>query len=192
MRVEGKQLYLRESSFDDCAIFARWEVRPEVTEFFTMDRDRDYEQVVREYLGRLNDPTKMQFTVCLRETDEPVGRIYLSRIDAHDDSLDITRIYIAEKAMRGKGLGEEALQLALYYAFAERHCERVSLDHFAENRIAAKLYRKTGFHPEGIMRNAGKKNAGYVDLHLMSMLREEYSAVSGSWPVLPYCKVTQE
>ena len=44
------------------------------------------------------------------------------------------------------------------------------------NKIAAKLYLKVGFSYEGIMRNAGKKDGKYVDLHLMSMLRDEYFA----------------
>lgn len=179
MRLEGKRLYLRESSFDDCAIFARWEVRPEVTEFFTMNKDRDYEEVVREYIGRLPDPTQAQFTICLMGTDQPMGRIWLSRIDDHYHSLDITRIYIAEPVMRGKGYGEEALLLTLQYAFAVKHCERVTLDHFTGNKPAAALYQKVGFQYEGIMRHGGRKDGEYVDLHLMSMLQEEYAARYG-------------
>ena len=39
---------------------------------------------------------------------------------------------------------------------------------------AASLYEKVGFVEEGVMRCAGKKNGKYVDLRLMSMLKEEY------------------
>ena len=67
---------------------------------------------------------------------------------------------------------------ALKLAFEEMRRERVTLDHFAENEIASKLYLKTGFHYEGVMRHGGKKDGMYVDLHLMSMLREEYFAVN--------------
>ena len=67
---------------------------------------------------------------------------------------------------------------ALKLAFEEMCRERVTLDHFAENEIASKLYLKTGFHYEGVMRHGGKKDGMYVDLHLMSMLREEYFAVN--------------
>ena len=62
MRLEGKRVYLRESSFDDCRYFAEWEKKPEVTEFFTINESRDYEEVVREYFDRLPDPTQVQFT----------------------------------------------------------------------------------------------------------------------------------
>ncbi len=176
VETEDSRLYLRQSTFDDCRYFAQWEVQPAVTEFFTINEGRDYEEVVREFLGREGDETQVQFTVCLKENDQPVGRIYISRIDDHYDSLDITRIYIADPAMRGKGLGEEALRLALQYAFEERNCERVTLDYFTGNNIASTLYRKVGFKNEGNMRHGGKKNGMYVDLHLMSMLRDEYFA----------------
>lgn len=174
MKLEGKNVYLRESSFDDCRWFAEWEKRPEVTEFFTINESRDYEEVVREYFERVPDPTQVQFTICSMADDRPMGRIYISRIDDHYDSLDITRIYIADSSMRGKGLGEEALRLALDYAFQVRGCERVTLDYFTGNEIASALYRKAGFVNEGTMRHGGKKNGQYVDLHLMSMLRAEY------------------
>ena len=44
--MESKNLIIRETVFDDCKYFAEWEVLPEVTEFFTIDEGRDYEQVV--------------------------------------------------------------------------------------------------------------------------------------------------
>ena len=172
------RIYLRESTFDDCGCFAEWETQPAVTRFFTIDAGRNYEEVVTEFVRRQEDADKLQLTVCLRQNDKPIGRIYISNIDDHYDSLDITRIYIADPAIRGQGLGEEALRAALKLAFEEMCRERVTLDHFAENEIASKLYLKTGFHYEGVMRHGGKKDGMYVDLHLMSMLREEYFAVN--------------
>ena len=158
--MEMAQIYLRESTFADCEYFAVWETQPAVTQFFTIDADRDYEEVVTEFVHRQND--------------KPIGRIYISNIDDHYDSLDITRIYIADPAIRGRGLGEAALRAALKLAFEELHCERVTLDHFTANQIASQLYLKVGFQYEGVMRHGGKKDGQYVDLHLMSMLRSEY------------------
>ena len=59
MRLEGKHVYIRESSFDDCKYFAEWEKKPEVTEFFTINATRDYEEVVREFIERLPDSTQV-------------------------------------------------------------------------------------------------------------------------------------
>ena len=172
----SQNIYLRLSTREDCVQFAEWEKEPAVTRFFTINQGRSYDDVLKEYEERLGDDTQVQFTVCLKETDEPVGRIYISRIDDHYDSLDITRIYIADPNLRGKGYGREALSIALAYAFLERGCERVTLDYFTGNEIAASLYRKTGFVEEGVMRHGGKKDGVYIDLHLMSILRDEYFA----------------
>ncbi|MDD4377895.1 MAG: GNAT family protein [Eubacteriales bacterium] len=172
--MESKNLILRETVFDDCKHFAKWEILPEVTKFFTMDEERTYEDVVTEYVRYGLDPSKMQFTIVFKENSIPIGKIYLSRINYKEDSLDITRIYIADNDFRGKGYGEEALRMILEFSFINLHMERVTLDHFSGNKIASELYQKVGFQYEGVMRNAGKKNGKYVDLHLMSMLRAEY------------------
>lgn len=174
MLEERTKIELRKSVFSDLEYFARWESMPEVTKFFTIDDGRTYEMTVREFYEREEDKNARQFTICAADTGEPVGRIYVSNINSHYDSLDITRIYIAEPSMRGRGLGGEALRLALRWAFEEMGCERVTLDYFTDNFIAASLYEKTGFVKEGVMRCGGKKNGEYVDLCLMSMLRDEY------------------
>lgn len=173
-KTRTERVFLRKSTFDDCKYFAEWEQLDTVTEFFTINKGRDYEEVVSEFIGRNEDTDKLQLTICLKENEKPIGRIYISNIDKHYDSLDITRIYIADKAIRGQGLGEEALKAALKLAFEEMDMERVTLDHFTENSIASALYLKLGFKYEGVMRHGGKKDGKYVDLHLMSMLRDEY------------------
>lgn len=73
----------------------------------------------------------------------------------------------------GKGYGRECMELLLDYCFNELKMERVSLDHYTGN-AAGELYLKLGFKYEGVMRNSAKKDNEYFDLHLMSMLREEY------------------
>ena len=49
--MESKNIILRETVFDDCRYFAEWECRPEVTEFFTMDEGRNYEDIVTEFVN---------------------------------------------------------------------------------------------------------------------------------------------
>lgn len=175
--MESSRLIIRPTIFEDCRYFADWvEQDPEVSEFFTMDQGRGYNEITEEYVIRTLDPTMLQFTIVSKESEEPVGRIWISRIDTHADSLDITRIYIGSKEFRGKGQGEESLRLLLEYCFINLHMERVTLDHMPQNKRAASLYQKLGFQYEGQMRHAGKKDGVYVDLMLMSMLRSEYYA----------------
>lgn len=171
--MEMNNVTIRTTVFNDCEYFARWESELDVTEFFSINSDRSYEDVVREFFLREFDETKLQYTICTEE-EVPIGRVYISKIDMDSDSLDITRIYIADKENRGKGYGEKALRSILDYCFMNLHMERVTLDHFEGNNTAAALYNKLGFKHEGLARNACRKDGKYYDLHLLSLLRSEY------------------
>ena len=176
MMMESKELLLRETIFSDCVFFAQCEKEKTVTEFFSMNENRSYEDVVREFLTAEQSPEQEMFTIVLKETERPIGKLWLTHINHEDDSLDLHRIYIADPKLRGRGYGETALRLILDYAFINLHMERVTIDHFMENNAAAGLYQKLGFKYEGIGRNACKKDGKYFDLHFMSMLRSEYYA----------------
>lgn len=169
--MEFENIIIRKSVFDDCEIFTKWEQQDYIKEFLTINKERTYEEVVREFILREQDSSNEQYTIILK--NKPIGRVYLSKISKEFDSMDITRIYIGEKEYLGKGYGREAMELLLNYCFNDLKMERVSLDHYTGN-IAGNLYLKLGFKYEGIMRNAAKRDNEYYDLHLMSMLREEY------------------
>lgn len=172
--MESKNLILRETTFGDCGIFSEWETKEDVKKFFSLDDDHGYEDVVRDFFTNVQDPSKRYFTITLKPEGNVIGRVYLSAVNRKQDSLDITRIYIADVEKRGMGYGEEAIRLILEYAFINLHMERVTIDHFSENDVARQLYHKIGFQDEGRMRHAAKKNGRYYDLQLMSMLRAEY------------------
>lgn len=169
--MESENIIIRKSIFDDCELFTKWEQQDYIKEFLTINKERTYEEVVREFILREQDPADEQYTIM--DKNKAIGRIYLSKISKEFDSMDITRIYIGEKEYMGKGYGRECMELLLDYCFNELKMERVSLDHYTNNK-AGDLYLKLGFKYEGIMRNAAKKDNKYFDLHLMSMLREEY------------------
>lgn len=173
-QMETKNLIIRESTFDDCKLFAEWESTPDVMEFFAMDEDRNYENLVSEFLYDKKDPTKKQYTITIKPGGTPIGRIIITRIDTHYDAMDITRIYIADPELRGRGYGTEALKRLLEHAFIYMHMERVTIDHFTRNGIAGEVYGQLGFVNEGVMRHACKKDGKYYDLQLKSMIRSEY------------------
>lgn len=172
--METKNLVIRDSTFADCKLFAEWESKQDVTEFFTMDDDRDYEYVVREYVDCDQKNQFLQMTILLKPREIPIGRLVISNINYRNDSLKIARIYIAEPEYRRKGYAKEALNEVLEYVFINMHMERVTVTVFTEDKIGKALCDSLGFVDEGILRNAGKKNGKYFDLYEKSMLRSEY------------------
>lgn len=172
--METQNFIIRETEFRDYEYFAVWEKDPVVTKYLSFDEERTYEDVVTEGLYNKFNKERIDLTIVARQSGEPVGRIYISRIDRHSDSLDITKFYIGDPKLWGKGIGREIMNEVLEYCFTFLHMERVTLDYYTGNKRASTLYESLGFKSEGVARNATKKDGKYYDLHLMSMLRSEF------------------
>ena len=188
-KMETKSLIIRPSRWEDIGLFYEWETKPEVTEFFSIRDGQTEEDVVRKYIK--DDPAARQFTILLKkeatggvegtaaggpaagaENAEPIGRIVLADIE-EGWKAELWRIYIADTKLRGRGLGKEAMQATMAYCFDQLKMERLYLDHYTGNP-AAYLYQSLGFKYEGVLRKNCRKNGVLYDVHLMSMLRDEY------------------
>ena len=190
-KMETKSLIIRPSRWEDIGLCYEWETKPEVTEFFSIRDGQTEEDVVRKYIKDDDDPAARQFTILLKkeatggvegtaaggpaagaENAEPIGRIVLADIE-EGWKAELWRIYIADTKLRGRGLGKEAMQATMAYCFDQLKMERLYLDHYTGNP-AAYLYQSLGFKYEGVLRKNCRKNGVLYDVHLMSMLRDEY------------------
>ncbi len=179
--IETERLVIRPSRWDDTDTFYEWELLPEVTKFFSIRDNQSKEDVVRKYVADSDDPKARQFTICLKAGTpgipeaggRMIGRIVLADIE-DEWKAEIWRIYIADTALRGRGLGKEAMLAMMKYCFEELNLKRLYLDHYTGNP-ASFLYQSLGFKYEGVLRDNCRKNGGLYDVHLMSMLASEYA-----------------
>lgn len=81
---------------------------------------------------------------------------------------------LVRKKSGGQGIGRDAFELLLNYAFNELNFHRLSLRVFSFNRRAITLYKKLGFKEEGIMREAFYRSGQWHDIHMMGILKGEY------------------
>lgn len=186
MILETNDLIIRPSEWADLDDFYMWEQLPEVTEFFSIRDGQTMEDVVKKYVSDEKDPKAQQFTILLKQEESDgfkvddfsygqtrkIGRIVLADIEDGWKG-EIWRIYIGEKTLRGKGYGKQAMEAMMGYCFDVLGFERLYLDHYTGNP-AAGLYLSLGFRYEGVLRKNCRKNGILYDVHLMSMLREEY------------------
>ncbi len=184
MVLETNDLIIRPTVWEDLEEFYQWEQKPEVTKFFSIRDGQTMEDVVRKYIADDMDPKAQQFTILLKEgTDEgagctatrKIGRIVLADIE-DGWKAEIWRIYIADTKLRGCGFGKQAMEAMLGYCFDILGLQRVYLDHYTGNP-AAGLYLSLGFKYEGVLRQNCCKNGILYDVHLMSMLRDEYESL---------------
>lgn len=181
--IMTERLVVRPSRWEEIELFYPWEQRPEVTEFFSIRDGQTKEEVIRKFIKDDDDPSARQFTILLKDAEgmegaeggaepKPIGRIVLADIEP-EWKAELWRIYIADVQLRGKGLGKEAMLGIMDYCFNHLGLERLYLDHYTGNP-AAYLYQSLGFKYEGVLRKNCRKNGVLYDVHLMSMLREEY------------------
>ncbi|MBQ1406564.1 MAG: GNAT family N-acetyltransferase [Eubacterium sp.] len=173
-RMETANLIIRPSEFEDCEFFSQAESDPRINKNLALDNDHSYKAVVSEFLVDSRDSTKRHFTITLKPEGKPIGRVLLTKINRDVDSLNLTRLYIADPDEWRKGYGEEAIRAILEYAFINLHMERVAMDHLANDTAAEFLGRKLGCKDEGVMRHAGKQEGKYIDYYRISLLRSEY------------------
>ncbi|OPL08525.1 MAG: hypothetical protein AVO33_11285 [delta proteobacterium ML8_F1] len=170
--METRDLIIRASKWEDTGVFYQWESRPEVSEFFSISAHLSFETLAREYIHQDEAPDWRQYTILLKETQEPIGRIILGNL-MEEWKVEIFRIYIGDPAMRNKGLGKQAMRAVLALCFEEWGLKRVYLDHYSGNP-ASFLYQSLGFSYEGVLRHNCQKDGILHDVHLMAMLRDEY------------------
>lgn len=75
---------------------------------------------------------------------------------------------------QGCGVGGFALRGMLRHAFSDLGLNRVELTVLESNARARALYEKAGFVLEGTLRAAAWKDGHYEDMHIMSVLRDEW------------------
>lgn len=104
-----------------------------------------------------------------------IGHVRFHNFDGHDRRAGLA-IGIEDPARLGRGLGTEALRLALGFGFATG-LHRVSVRVLASNARAIACYRKCGFLEEGREREAAFVEGGWQDDLIMGLLDREFAAV---------------
>lgn len=84
---------------------------------------------------------------------------------------------IGEPSLWGQGLGTDAVNALVDFAFGQLRMERVWLDTDESNTRAQAAYRKAGFTEEGRLRHAWFRNGQWTDDIRMSLLRDEWAAL---------------
>lgn len=108
-----------------------------------------------------------------------IGECVLMDLDERNLSC-ATRIWLSSH--RDRGLGTEAIRLALAHAFEDHGLHRVELEVYAFNPRARHVYEKVGFRREGVRREALHYEGQWIDAELMGLLAHEWSQAAAAGP----------
>lgn len=137
-------VYIRPLVLSDANVSYRWRNDPDIWKFteFKPDRYISFE-IEQEWLkGKLENKNERRFAICLKEDNQYIGNIQLLNINKGRASF---HIFIGEKILWGKGIGQQATKLLLDYAFTQLGLEGILLEVNQLNISARKTYEKMGF-----------------------------------------------
>jgi RimJ/RimL family protein N-acetyltransferase len=120
-----------------------------------------------------SDPARQVRLIRAEPSGEPVGLIGLIDIDLVYRGAELW-LYVGEGTRRRSGLGGDATRAMLAFAFDTLGLERVYARVVAYNAAAHALFRACGFSDEGTLRHATFKRGAFHDMHLLSILRDEF------------------
>ena len=167
--LTGSKVVLRPITSADTPLIVKWRNNPSVMRNFIF-RETFTEEMHNRWLEtKVNTGDVVQYIIVDRQTDLPVGSVYLRDVD-HVHSSSEYGIFIGEDDARGKGLGSETARLFLDFAFDVLKLHRVSLRVLAGNDGAERSYVKAGFKREGVFRDMVKLDSEYRDVIFMAAL----------------------
>jgi aminoglycoside 6'-N-acetyltransferase len=161
--AERPGLVLRSLAPDDAAELVRIHTTPEVQEWwdvpeegFPWNDDPDTTRLVIEVEGAVAGLIEYW------EETEPKYR---------HAGIDV----FLDPALRGRGLGTEAVRRVVRHLIDDRGHHRITIDPAAANAAAIRSYEKVGFRPVGVMRGYERDvgGEGWHDGLLMELLAGE-------------------
>ncbi|MFD9126048.1 GNAT family N-acetyltransferase [Kitasatospora sp. NPDC059571] len=137
----------------------------------------DPEALRRWYGSRGEQTDRLDLAVVDLASGRCVGETVLNAWDATNRSCSFRTLI--GPAGRGRGLGTEAVRLTVGYAFEQLGLHRVSLEVYAFNPRARRVYEKVGFVAEGVLRQALRDGGDWADSTVMSVLSHEWARHRG-------------
>ena len=172
MNFVGTKVLLREIRESDMPLFNRLINSSDVEKFVVgWSKPVTTNEQNCWYQGLKNDPN-IRYTISSCDDSEVFGTLIISKIDwkNRNCALDIK----ISNEYRGKGIGNEAVSLAINYVFNELNLNRIGISILESNIASQKLFTKNGFQQEGISRKAIFKDGKYNNLILYGLLKEDF------------------
>ncbi len=176
--IRGDQIFLRPAERGDLPLFVRWFNDAHVLRNLAMRAPMSAagEATWFDRMLAVQGSTDYHFVICLLADTRPIGTAGLHAIDLHNGTAEFG-IAIGEKEEWNKGLGTDALRAICDFGFGELRLERIGLHVYAGNDRARRSYERAGFTHEATLRHAHFARGEHHDAHVMSLLRDEWSAL---------------
>ena len=136
-------------------------------------RHLTYAQAKEWCESRAGHTDRLDLAITATEDGRFLGELSIYAVSPENESAGY-RIALSSIEFTGQGLGREATQLVLEYAFERIGLHRIWLYVYAFNMRAITVYRSCGFSVEGRLRDSLQWEGRRHDALLMAVLRDRH------------------
>lgn len=170
--MEGQDIYLRPMEPSDTDNIIKWRNTDFVRRNFIYQKPFTRQGHENWTKTMIDTGKAVQFIICTREGDGPVGSVYLRDIDRNHNKAEYG-IFIGEGQALGKGYGTQAARLMISYAFGRAGLHKLMLRVLAENGQALRSYEKAGFVREAYLKDEVFLEGCYKDVIYMAVINRD-------------------
>lgn len=164
---------LRQVQDADSEQLRTWRNMPEVSAFMYSDHVISEEEHAAWFTAALADPARRYWIITV--DGEDVGLVNVYGID-EVHSRAVWAFYLASASVRGRGVGSYVEFKTLSYVFDELDLHRLTCEVLTSNPAVIDMHVGFGFTVEGTLRQHIRKGDAFVDVALLGMLRDEWTA----------------
>ena len=173
-KLVGEKCYLSPVSMDDVEKYTEWLNDMEIGQFVTLSDtvlDIDKESAL---LRKLMDNDYI-FAIVEKDTNKVIGNCGIHNVSQVHRNASLG-IFIGEKTFWNQGIGAEATNLLLDFAFNILNLHNIYLSVLSYNKRAIRCYEKIGFKKIGVQREFMFVSGKYHDVYLYDMLASEFTS----------------
>lgn len=175
--IYGDGIRLRAPEREDIPHFTAWVNDPDVQAGILRYRPMSIVEEERWFEKMLASPeAEHPLTIEIQRADGSwlaIGNCGFHNIEWRCRSGEVG-IIIGEKAFWNQGYGSMAMRMLLKHGFGTLNLHRIYLHVLANNPGAVRVYEKIGFVHEGRLRDDMYKDGRYIDVLVMSVLRDDW------------------
>jgi diamine N-acetyltransferase len=175
--LSGKNIRLRAIEPADLDIIYEWENDPAnwlisntITPFSKHVLNRYIEHAHKD----IHEARQLRLMIDLMDTSgvtkETIGTVDLFDFDPVHKRAGLG-ILIANQENRMKGFAYESLSILIQYSFETLHLHQLYCNISNDNQASLNLFKKLGFVEIGIKRDWLREGSGWLDVHLLQLVR---------------------
>ncbi len=170
--IDGIKLSLRPLSRENLSLYTKWVNSSTNRHFIPYQFPTTLESRVKwlEAVGMDPPPTKIIFEIWHKKDQLPVGYIQLHEIAWIHRRAEIG-ILIGESQYWGQGIGRDAVQLILKYAFEELNLRKLKAVVEHKNIGSRRVFESVGFSLEATLKAEDYFDGEYVNACIYTIFR---------------------